>query len=290
MTRSCPSRREILRLTAGLTAVCGAAQAFEPPTSTTRSFWLFGLLRPECVLVHPVGNARLHCSDSVRQWIAEGDQPVCIMKDAVRTRVTGPNGVAVVCMLEVPGVIRRNFYGIFEFRGGAEYVEPIVTMDCETATSCVVGAELPISAAHFHALAAQAVVSRSVILGTRSRQHAIADFCDTTHCQFLRSPSQPNSIAARSVQATAGYVLVEEGSIIPARYSAACGGQTQSGMTGGHRYISVRCEICRERRAVRSGHGWGLCQEGAMELARRGVEWRGILAKYYPNATDRKFI
>jgi hypothetical protein len=208
MIHSFATRRKFLAVAAASTAA-----AFERRVSTVRSFWLFGLLRPECVPVHPVSTARLHCSDRVRQWIVEGDQPLCITKDAVYTRIAGPGDLSVVCTLEVPGVIRRTFFGVFEFHAGAPYVMPVVSMDCETATSCILGAELPVSAAHFHALAAQAVVSRSVILGTGSPRHAIADFCDTTHCQFLRSPAQRDSVAALAVEETSGYVLVENGAL-----------------------------------------------------------------------------
>lgn len=278
------TRREFLALTAA-----ASAAARELSSSEARSFWLFKLLRPECVLVHPVNTARLHCSDGIRNWIVEGGDSMCITKDAACTRITGPEDSPVVCTLEVPGVIRRAFSGIFEFHGGAEYVLPVVSMNCEMATSCIVGAELPAAAAPFHALAAQAVVSRSVICGTRSSQHAIADFCDTTHCQFLRSPARHDSVVARAVQETIGCVLIENDTIMPARYSAACGGQTHSGFYNGHRYVSVRCDVCRERRTPRRGHGWGLCQEGAMELARRGFTWHAILAKYYPNASPAMY-
>ena len=178
-----------------------------------------------------------------------------------------------------------HFLGLFDFYGGAEYVVPVVAMDCEIAAGCIVGAELPITAAHFQALAAQAIVSRSVILGVNSPRHEVADFCDTTHCQFLRSPAERDSMTARAVKATSGYVLVSSAGIVAARYSAACGGHTESGFDNGHRYISVDCEVCREKGTARRGHGWGLCQEGAMELARQGLSWQAILGKYYPNAS-----
>ncbi len=273
------TRREFVAVAACSRAICHAA------ASNERSFWLFRLLRPECVMVHPVGSARLHCSDSRRRWIVEGNEPLCIATNAPHTRISGPDGAPVICALEVPGVIRRTFKGVFEFPAGAEYVLPVVSMDCETATGCVVGAELPVFAAPFHALAAQAVVSRSVICGTGSPRHAIADFCDTTHCQFLRSPAARASVIAQAVAATCGCVLADNGRVIPARYSAACGGWTQGGLENGYRYVPVRCEVCSEQRIAQRGHGWGLCQEGAMELARRGWGWRAILAKYYPNAT-----
>lgn len=279
-----PTRRHFLALTAASTAA-----AFEAPASNARSFWLFKLLRPDCVLVRPTAFARLHCSDASRQWILEGDQALCLAKEAAPIRISGPDGASTLCALEIPGAIRRTFSGVFDFRCDAGYVCPVATMDCETATSCIVGAELPVSAAHFHALAAQAVVSRSVVLGTAAGQHAIADFCDTTHCQFLRSPAPRDSATARAIQTTSGYVLVDNGRILPARYSAACGGQTQAGFHNGHDYVSVSCEACRNKGTARRGHGWGLCQEGAMALAQRGCTWRAILCAYFPNSSIANF-
>lgn len=280
MIRSLLTRREFIAAAAVPVATGMAATA-----SATRSFWLFSLLRPACVMVSAVGTARLHCTDSARHSILEGREALCMTKHSSSIRITGPDGAPVTCLLEVPGLIRRSYFGVFEIRADAEFLVPIVTMDCETATSCIVGAELPVSAAPFHALAAQAVVSRSVLFASYRPRHTFADFCDTTHCQFLRSPAQPRSATAQAVQQTSGSVLLEGESLIPARYSAACGGHTEAGSDGGHSYVSVPCQVCRKRKTIRRGHGWGLCQEGAVGLAQCGFTWRAILAKYYPNAS-----
>ena len=87
-------------------------------------------------------------------------------------------------MLSVPGRIERRFRGTLEVasRGGA--LEAVVSLDIETAVASVVAAESP-PGAPLEALKAQAVVARSYYLATRGR-HAGFDFCDTTHCQFLR--------------------------------------------------------------------------------------------------------
>ncbi|MDQ2839814.1 MAG: hypothetical protein M3Y72_01990, partial [Acidobacteriota bacterium] len=108
-----------------------------------------------------------------------------------------------------------------------------------------------------------------------------------THCQFLRSPGCENSPAGCATATTKKIVLANEVAIFPARYSAACGGSTEAGERDGYLYQSVQCLIRRERGARRRGHGWGLCQEGAMELARRDYSWRAIVRAYFPNATLR---
>jgi stage II sporulation protein D len=73
------------------------------------------------------------------------------------------------------------------------------------------------------ALAAQAVVTRSWALAHRGR-HGDADACDLTHCQLYRGEQAPHADAAAA--RTAGQVLREGGSPVPAFFHAACGGHT----------------------------------------------------------------
>jgi peptidoglycan hydrolase-like amidase len=52
--------------------------------------------------------------------------------------------------------------------------------------------------APFEALKAQAVVTRSSYVSARNR-HPLFDFCDTTHCQFLRqAPGAEKHVDERS--------------------------------------------------------------------------------------------
>ncbi len=250
----------------------------------TRSFWVLKLLAPQVVVVHPVGTARLHCSDGQRSWIIEGDRFLSVRPGAQQLHVTGPNDLPACLQLEVPGMLRRTYTGVLDLLGGSEVVRPVVTMSCEIAVGSIVGAELPVSEAPFAALAAQAVVSRSILLGSVRRRHAIADFCDTTHCQFLRAPAPTGSLAWHSASETAGLVLKQDGHWMSPRFSAACGGRTEGGLNGEDRYIPVVCESCAKERRSREGHGWGLCQRGAIVMARSGFTWQAILNRYLPNA------
>jgi peptidoglycan hydrolase-like amidase len=158
-----------------------------------------------------------------------------------------------------------------------------VEMPVETATGSIVGAELPTHSAARGALAAQAVVARSFLIAG-GRRHEHADFCDTTHCQFLRSPAVAGSVVDKAVGETRGLVLTTAGTPFAALYSAACGGETEQLEQFGYLYQRVRCEICLGMKQQRSGHGLGLCQNAALELARQGWPWRRILQKYYPGA------
>ncbi len=273
------TRREFLATAAAISAARNGYAAAGP---RIHSFWLFKLLTPACVNITAAPNTRLHCTTPEREWIVEDRQFLCATNDGPPIHIAGPAGDPVRCVLEVPNRLRRSYFGVIEIRSGPDFVIPIISIDTEIATSSIVGAELPVFAAPPDALAAQAVVSRSILVATTAPRHPYADFCDTTHCQFLRSPALPGSLVARAVGETCGIVLMADEKIVAPRYSAACGGRTEGGINAGVQYTSVPCEICRTRKITRRGHGWGLCQEGALGLAQLGFAWRAILAKYYP--------
>jgi stage II sporulation protein D len=241
--------------------------------------------------------------------------------------------------LSVPGKLRRRYRGtLVVITEGAELV-PVVDMDLETAVASVVAAELP-GDAPLEAMKAQAVVSRSYLVSGGPR-HPHADFCDTTHCQFLREPPPAGSHAALAARATEGLVLAWKGKPFPAMFFASCGGRTHSLTQVGYKavdypYYSIECPYCQhspdkwtsrlnekdatkltgseaarvkadrklgwhavesntytqtktsgsvEVSGVGRGHGVGLCQRGAIGMAREGKDFRDILAHYFPNTT-----
>jgi peptidoglycan hydrolase-like amidase len=182
-------------------------------------------------------------------------------------------------LLRVPGRIERRFEGRLQLVLDAGEVIPVVTMDIETAVASIVAAESPPGAA-LDSLKAQAVVARSYLVAAGPR-HPHSDFCDTTHCQFLREPPGAASSAALATRATAGIVLVHEGRVIEALYSADCGGETREFTAGPYPYFAVSCPV---RSGLVAGHRLGLCQVGAAAMARGGATWREILDHYFPAA------
>ncbi len=98
------------------------------------------------------------------------------------------------------------------------------------------------------ALKAQAVVARSYFLAGGGR-HRDFDFCDLTHCQFLREPPAPDSSAAIATRETHGIVLTFEEKPFAAMFSRSCGGHTRTpaevGLPGSaYPYFSVLCDFC----------------------------------------------
>ena len=337
---------------AGLVAA-GAAFAGQPVR-----VGVFSLFRPQRLVVKPAAAEVLRVEIDGRAVYLEGAQSAAFRRvdDAVdcflrrepvtarRARVGARDGGAVNFLLSVPGRIERRFHGMLEVvsRGGA--LEAVVSLDLETAVASVAAAESP-PGAPLEARKAQAVVARSYYLATRGR-HSGFDFCDTTHCQFLREPASDES-AARE---TPGLALLCRWEPVAALYSASCGGRTKSleeiGLPAeGYPYYSVDCEACRrqarDRREARewtarfsgpdaerlrarpqseavrleivrrlgwsalpgnnyqiereedavvlrgrgSGHGVGLCQQGAAAMAAAGVDFRVILNRYFPATT-----
>ena len=228
--------------------------------------------------------------------------------------------------LEVPGKIARRFQGKLAVHQRNGVLAPAVTMDLELAVASAIAAEMPADVP-VEALKAMAVLARSFYVASGR-----PEFCDTTHCQFLREPSVEALNAAR---ATAGTVVRYRGQPVAAMYSASCGGMTMRA-DGPYPYFSVSCERCareeqtwtktvpadRARRVVQErserarldlvrvlgwsalpgnnyrieqkgdvvvftgrgqGHGIGVCQRGAIAMARHGADFRDILRHYLPD-------
>jgi len=241
--------------------------------------------------------------------------------------------------LAVPGKLERRYRGVLEITPQTRELEAVVVMNLEVAVASAVAAESP-PGAPLEALKAQAVVTRSYYAAARGR-HLRFDFCDTTHCQFLRQPPPAGDPAWQAAQSTRGWVLAYAGSTVPALYSASCGGRTHTlaelGLHGpGYPYFAVDCPYCQKRAPTwesrldpaagkpllgnkserarlqvgrelgwsavpgndyharleggevvvsgrGAGHGLGLCQAGASDMAAHGAGFRSILEHYFPN-------
>ena len=204
-------------------------------------------------------------------------------------KVAGRNGAMVHFLLGAPGVAPREYIGRLEVRRSGSELLAIVEMDRETAVAAIVEAEgaagLP-----FEARKAQAVVTRSYLAGAHNR-HQGFDFCDNEHCQLLKGLAHPAGAGSRAALETRGQVLVYKGEVIPAMYSANCGGHTkslaQTKWEGaaipqpGYPYFSVACPL----RGKPSGHGVGMCQLGAITIAEHGYPAHIILGHYFPGTT-----
>ena len=136
---------------------------------------------------------------------AEGDRVIAAGCTASSWTVTARDGGAADFWLIAPGKIHRAYWGRLNVSARSGELIAVTIMDRETAVASIVAAEMDQSAP-MEALKAQAIATRS-FLAAGSR-HLDFDFCDTTHCQFLRSPPLSTSRVAKAVEATLGLVIV----------------------------------------------------------------------------------
>jgi len=162
--------------------------------------------------------------------------------------VTGRESGTTDFLLAVPNKITRHYRGTLELKPSAGVLVAVVRMDLETAVASVVAAEnlpgMPIEA-----LKAQAIATRSYFVAGKGR-HSGFDFCDTTHCQFLREPPGPGS-ATEAATATRGLMMVYRSHPFAAMYTRSCSGRTLTPADVGlvpdyYPYYSVVCQHCRE--------------------------------------------
>jgi peptidoglycan hydrolase-like amidase len=245
---------------------------------------VLGSFHPVQFELKPARGHTLVVESEGRTEVLQGERTLSVTGPA---KVAGHNGAMVRFRLGIPDGVHREYIGRLEVRRSGGELLAIVEMDRETAVAAIVEAEgaagLP-----FEARKAQAMVTRSYLAGAHNR-HQGFDFCDTSHCQLLKEPSPSTSAASRAALATRGQVLAYKGEVIAALYSANCGGHTkslaQTKWEGaaipqpGYPYFSVACP----RRGRASGHGVGMCQMGAIEIAQQGYSARAILDHYFPD-------
>lgn len=248
--------------------------------AATVKIGVFGLFHPVELEVRPVPGSILVVESDRRKRVLEGADSLRLKSAA---RVTGRDGADASFVLSVPGRIERQYRGRLEVRESSGHLIPIVEMDLETAVASIVAAESP--GAPVETRKAQAVVARSFLVAARGRHNGF-DFCDTTHCQFLRGVPAAGTGAQKAQTATRGMVVKYEGRAIAALYSADCGGHTRTLQEAGWRvagypFFGVECPVHGEV----SGHRIGMCQVGSVYLARHGATFREILEHYFPATT-----
>ena len=166
---------------------------------------------------------------------------------AKELHAVGRNRDAVDFVLGVPGKVERRYRGALDVKTVDGALMPVITMDLETAVASVVQAE-SLAGTPFEALKAQAVVTRSYFVAGVKR-HSEFDFCDLTHCQFLREAPSAGSPAARAAEATRDLVITFDDKPVAAMFTRSCGGHTlapaEIGISSGaYPYFSVVCDFC----------------------------------------------
>ena len=225
---------------------------------------VFGLFHPrELIVTAPVGQALVVRSQEQNLVLEHWDNPSATARfedsgvtvtsgsQILRARtihVSSREDQPADFILTVPGKISRRYRGFLEVKPSSGDLSAIITLDLETAVASVVAAESAPDTP-MEALKAYAIAARSYFVTGRGR-HREFDFCDTTHCQFFRTPPPAESGAARAAAETRDLVLAYQGRPFPAMYTRSCSGRTRTPAELGlgnaaYPYYAVECEHCR---------------------------------------------
>ena len=132
------------------------------------------------------------------------------------------------------------------------------------------------------ALKAMAVAARGYAVDTvlSPRHGHRAAVCNTRHCQVWYPDHHP--VTDQAVEDTKGLVPIYGGRPVATYYFGHCDGHTRNSEDVWHQALPYcRSVPCPCGYGSLYGHGVGLCQRGAVEMARRGGTWSQILAHYY---------
>lgn len=144
----------------------------------------------------------------------------------------------------------------------------------------VVPAEMP-SKWNREALKAQAIAARSYAVATKTAgKHASKgfDLVDTTADQAYGGASAEKTSTSQAVDDTKGIVLVQDKKVLPTYYHASSGGQTKVWNSGSSFLQSVPSF---DDGTKKNGHGVGMSQHGANNLAAQGYNAYQILNYFY---------
>jgi stage II sporulation protein D len=160
-------------------------------------------------------------------------------------------------------------------------------IDLESYIKGVVPSEMPPSW-EYEALKAQAIAARSFALANLGKQAKWGyDLKDNTEDQAYGGASAETNITNKAVEETHGLVLTYDMKIISAYYSASAGGMTSTSAWGGN-VPYLRSVPSFDDNVKKNGHGVGMSQHGANNLAKQGYNAYQILQYFYQDVKFAK--
>lgn len=165
----------------------------------------------------------------------------------------------------------------------------IVTRDLEDYLRDVVPSEIKAGYCPLQAQMAQAIAARSYAVYYRNpaKPYDLDDTSDNNQAYGARPPTATSN---RAVAATTGMVLTYNGKIANTVYTDSNGGRTVSALSrwgNACPYLIDKPDPYDNSPRV-NGHGVGMSQTGAAQAAKQGLDYKSILAFYYPGCRVTK--
>lgn len=207
----------------------------------------------------------------------EDDEKCKIDQDRITIRTFNPN--SYIC-------IKQKWYrGTIHIINNDGDLTVINDVGIEDYVKGVTPAEMP-SSWNIEALKAQAIAVRSYAIANLGK-HAKEgfDLVDTVQDQVYNGVLAETPATNQAVEETEGLVLTYDNKIISTMYSASAGGQTKSALEAwGNDIPYLQSVKSYDDDMEPRGHGVGMTQYGAKNLADMGYNAYQILAYFYTGA------
>ena len=194
----------------------------------------------------------------------------------------------IVLKIEKEGFVsvKNKWYrGLLMIQNKNGKLTVINNVNIEDYIKGVLPSEMP-SGWESEALKAQAIAARSYALANLGKRAKLGyDLNDTTEDQVYGGATAETQKTNQIVENTKGLVLIYDYKIIPAYYSASAGGQTinASSAWGNKDLPYIRSVPSYDDNVKKNGHGVGMSQHGANNLAKKGYNAYQILQYFYKN-------
>ena len=181
------------------------------------------------------------------------------------------------------------YRGILIVQNKNKKLTVINEVDLEDYLKGVVPSEMP-SSWELEALKAQAIAARSYALANLGKRASFGyDLKDTPEDQAYGGASAETSKTNLAVESTGGQVLTYNMKVINAYYSASAGGQTiNASAAWGNDLPFIRSVPSYDDNVKKNGHGVGMSQHGANNLAKEGYNAYQILTYFFQNVKFAK--
>ena len=181
--------------------------------------------------------------------------------------------------------VKRKWYrGHFKIINDNNALTVMNDLPLELYLRGVVPSEMPSGWEH-EAHKAQAIAARSYAVANMGKRGKFGyDLKDTPEDQAYGGASAETKRTNDAVTETEGIVLVCQGKIVPAYYSASAGGITKNAsQVWTHDLPFIKSVPSYDDGIKKNGHGVGMSQYGANNLAKRGYNGYQILKYFYAN-------
>ena len=193
------------------------------------------------------------------------------------------NSDNIVIKTTSPGFVSAKskwYRGIIMIQNKNGKLTVINNLPLEDYIKGVVPSEMP-SSWELEAHKAQAIAARSYALANLGKRARYGyDLKDTPEDQAYGGASKETAGTNYAVDQTKGIVLTYNMKVITAYYSASAGGQTTAGGWGAN-LPYLRSVPSFDDNVKKNGHGVGMSQHGANNLAKQGYNAYQILQYFY---------